>query len=445
MRNDFIQLAAFIEEMKATSSTNSKKEILKKYDSSFLRTILHYVYNPFKQFNVTSDNLRKNSNLSVNVYSDLFGMLDDLNERRITGHSAIAAVNGFINQYPEFTEILYDVIDRNIKTRATGTLINKVFPGTVPVFEVALAQKFRDHVKKVDFESRMWWASRKLDGLRCLAIFDLAGDVRFFSRAGKEFFTLSVLAKDLKTLGLRGKVLDGEICIMQENGLEDFQGILKQARKKDHTIENPMYHAFDFLELVEFEAGEGEITFVARQIMLNALVNPPIDPTVEAFTEIAHINKPKRVTVLPQIMIENQEHFDELVASAEAAGYEGIMIRKNVGYEGTRSSNLLKVKQMDDAEYVVVGYETDLMRVIEDGAEIEEVMLKNVHILERGDPVSVGSGFSIEQRRQFFKNPSEIVGKTICVQFFEKTQDQTGKRSLRFPVIKAIYDGERED
>ena len=164
MRSDLIKLATFIEEMKATSSTNSKKEILKKHDSFFLRRVLEYVYNPFKQFNVTSDNLRKNSNLSDNVYSDLFVMLDDLNERRITGHTAIAAVNGFINQYPEFTEILYDVIDRNIKTRATGSLINKVFPKTVPVFEVALAQKFRDHVKKVDFESRMWWASRKLDG-----------------------------------------------------------------------------------------------------------------------------------------------------------------------------------------------------------------------------------------------------------------------------------------
>jgi DNA ligase-1 len=444
MTNDLIQLANFIDEMKATSSTNSKKEILKRYGTPFMLKLFKYVYSPFKQYGVSSDNLKKNRTLSADVYSDLFTMLDDLNERRITGHTAITAVNGFIEKYSEFSDIIYDVIDRNIKTRATGSLINNVYPKTVPVFDVALAQKFRDHVKKVKFESRLWLASRKLDGLRCITIFDLDGGIRFFSRSGKEFFTLDVLKADLQKLNLKGKVFDGEICIMQDNGIEDFQGILKEARLKGHTIEHPMYQIFDFLELSEFEAGEGEVTLVARQIMLNALFLADLDENKMLLQEL-NLLPITHAKVLPQIVIENQEHFDELVADAELNGYEGIMVRKNVGYEGKRTHNLLKVKQMDDAEYLVVGYEVGMNRIIEDGVEIEEEMLKNVHILEQGDPVNVGSGFSLAQRRQFYKNPEEIVGKIITVQFFEKTQDQTGKHSLRFPVIKSIYDNERED
>jgi len=430
MKNDLLQLEAFINEMKSTSSTNAKKEILKKYESPFLLKLFTYVYTPFNQYYVTSDNLRKHPELNSNEYDDLFILLDDLSTRRITGHTAIAAVNGLIDKYSEFSEILYDVIDRNIKTRATGSLINKVFPKTVPSFEVALAQKFRDHIKKVVFETKLWWASRKLDGLRCLAIFDVAGDVRFFSRKGKEFFTLSVLAEDLKKLNLKNKVLDGEICIMKENGLEDFQGILKEARIKDHTIKNPMYQVFDFLELDEFINESGTTTFVARQIMLNALFG------------MYQLNNAK---VLEQIQVESQEHFDQLVKDAEEAGYEGIMLRKDVEYEGKRSANLLKVKQMEDAEYEVIGYEIGMMRIIENGEEIEEEMLKNVQILHKGDPVSVGSGFSLEQRRLFYKNPNEILGKTITVQYFEETQDQHGKNSLRFPVIKHIYEDDRED
>lgn len=444
MTNDLIQLANFIDEMKATSSTNSKKEILSRYGSPFMLKLFEYVYSPFKQYNVTSDNLKKNIHLTSDGYSDLFALLDDLDAHHITGHIAIGAVNGFIEKYSDFSEILYDVIDRNVKTRATASLINKVFPKTVPVFDVALAQKFRDHIKKVKFESGMWFASRKLDGLRCITIFDRLGDIRFFSRSGKEFFTLDVLKADLQLLNLKGKVFDGEICIMQENGLEDFQGILKEARTKGHTIANPMYQVFDFLELSEFEAGEGDVTLMARQIMLNALFMSDVDPDTATLQELNLLPKITHAKILPQIVVESQEHFDELVADAEKLGYEGIMIRKNVGYEGKRTQNLLKVKQMDDDEYEVVGYEVDVMRVIEDGVEIEEEMLKNVQILEQGDPVSVGSGFSIAQRRQFYKNPEEIVGMIITVNFFEKTKDQTGKNSLRFPVFKGIYGDTRD-
>ena len=121
-------VAQFIEEMKATSSTNDKKAILKKYDSPFLRKLFEYTYSPFKQYYVTSANLKKKSDLSMDNYADFFGMLDDLNERRVTGHQAIQCVNGFIENNKEFAEIIYDVLDRNLKTRATTTLINSVMP-----------------------------------------------------------------------------------------------------------------------------------------------------------------------------------------------------------------------------------------------------------------------------------------------------------------------------
>ena len=38
----------------------------------------------------------------------------------------------------------------------------------------------------------------------------------------------------------------------------------------------------------------------------------------------------------------------------------------------------------------------------------------------------------------------EIIGKTITVQFFEETVDKkTGLYSLRFPILKCVYEGER--
>ena len=40
-------------------------------------------------------------------------------------------------------------------------------------------------------------------------------------------------------------------------------------------------------------------------------------------------------------------------------GWEGFMLRKNVGYEGKRSKNLVKVKKFHDAEYEVLGWDVD--------------------------------------------------------------------------------------
>lgn len=429
MKDQLSRLRDFIEEMKATSSTNAKKEIIKKYDSEFLRRIFEYTYSPFKQYGVTSDNLKKRQDLKLDNYEDLFALLDDLNARRITGHSAIQCVNGFIEKNQEFSEIIYDVIDRNIKTRATATLINSVLPGTVPGFEVALAEKFEANEKKIDFENQSWFASRKLDGVRCLAIIDQAGEIRFFSRQGKEFHTLSKLESDLKQLGLRSVVLDGEVCIMKDDELEDFQGILKEIGKKDHIVDNPMYYVFDLITLDEFERAHGETPLSSRLMQLGIY-----------FTGM----KLKYTAPLVQLEVESREHFEELVADATNLGYEGIMLRKDAGYEGKRSKNLLKVKKMHDAEYVVIGVENGQHRVILEGREIEEEMLRAVFIEHKGNQVRVGSGFSLEQRRLYFQNPDQILGKTITVQYFEETQDQHGAHSLRFPVIKAVHGSVRE-
>lgn len=428
---DFKILRAFVDEMQATSSTNDKKEILKKYDSPELRNLFKYVYSPFKKYYVTSDNLKKRKDLvldpKIGAWPNLFAMLDDLDERLVTGNRAIEAVNGFISENSQYADLIYQIIDRNLKTRATDTLINSVMPGTVPTFDVALAEKFSTGEKKVDFESGDWWASRKLDGVRCICIIDAAGEIRFFSRGGNEFLTLAVLAEDIKKLGLKSKVLDGEICLMKEDGLEDFQGIIKEIGRKNHTIASPKYWVFDYLELSEFEAKEGDASFVVRQMLLNEIVRGL-----------------KFAEPLPQIQIISREQFDKLSKDAVEMGYEGIMIRKNTGYKGKRSKDILKVKIMHDDEFLVIDTANSINRVIINGIEVEEEMLSNVVIRYKDNTVDVGSGFSLEQRRHYYLHPEEIIGKIITVQYFEETVDQNGKHSLRFPVFKGIY-GEKRD
>jgi len=70
-------------------------------------------------------------------------------------------------------------------------------------------------------------------------------------------------------------------------------------------------------------------------------------------------------------------------------------------------------------------------------------MTSQIMIKHKGFEVGVGSGFSMEQRMEFHQDPSKIVGKTITVQYFEETHNQEGGISLRFPVLKHIYENGR--
>ena len=429
MRTDFQLIHDFVEASNATNSNTDKLEVLKTYTQyESVKKALYYTYNTFKQYGVTSANCKKNSDLMghSNTYGDFFLLLDDLSNRVCTGHTAIANVNRYVQENKQYEDLIFNIIDRNLKTRSTASMINKVLPGLIPTFDVALAKAFDEKTqKKVDWND-CWFVSRKLDGVRCLTVIDENGEPKFFSRQGKEFLTLDNLKTDIKALGLKNTVLDGEVCIVDDNGDENFASIIKEIKRKDHKIGNPFYWMFDMLTMEEFSSKKSKSVFGER------------------IANLQRISKESKFIGVLDQWIGSDKVFLEMMTESKAGGWEGLMLRKNETYKGKRSNEILKVKQMHDEEYVVVDLENDYHRVIVDGAEVEEEMLKNVIIEHKGNRVHVGSGFSHDQRRHYFANPNEILGKQITVQYFEESQSKSGEFSLRFPVIKAVYETARD-
>lgn len=429
MRNNFEYLQDFLIEMNDSSSGNYKIETIKKHSNSeFLQKIFYYTYNPYKKYGVTAKNCKKNSDLlgHANTYGDIFNLLDDLANRVCTGHNAIANVNRFILENRQYEDIIFNIIDGDLKMGASTSSINKVIPECIPTFKVALANPY--DVKRVNFESGDWYGSRKLDGVRCICRKE-NDIVTFFSRSGKEFLTLANLEKEILTIS-GNFILDGEVCMVDENGAEDFQGVMKQIRKKDHQIDNPKFFVFDQLTLEEFD-NKTSVRPLTQRIS-HGVATPTIlfDSDMLAF--------------LPQEQLTTEEQFTEMAKEAEEAGFEGIMVRKNVGYEGKRSNNLLKVKKFHDAEYTVLSTTNAIIRWTENGKQIERECLSNITIEHKGCIVSVGSGFTKEQRQMYYDNPQDIIGKTVTIQYFESTENQNGGYSLRFPVFKYLYENGRD-
>jgi len=431
MDKNLEKLQNFVDQMKNTSSLNEKKVIIGSIQNDkFIKKALNYALDPFKKYYLTSKNCRKNADLCMNsIYDEpcIFDLLDDLNNRTYTGHDAIAMVNGYISQNKQFEDLIFSIIDRNLEIRASESVINKVIPNLIPTFDVALANKFDP--KRVDWNDT-WLASRKLDGVRCLTKVDYQGNVKCYSRQGNEFETLDVVRDAVKKLGVVGVVFDGEICLMDEDGNEDFQGIMKQIKRKNHTITNPKYVMFDYLTLKEFDAKESETKLTLR---------------IARFAKhILHLENNSCLSVLDQHVVSGDGHFAKLKADAEKDGHEGVMLRKDVGYEGKRSQNLLKVKKFFDAEYKVERIDFEDHRVIREGKEVVIPMMAQAYINHKGHEVAVGSGWNQEQRIKYHANPKLIVGKTITVQYFEETKNQEGGLSLRFPTVKHVYENERQ-
>jgi len=437
LTNNFDYLQSFINEMNDSSSGNHKIATIKKYadnseeneDREFLQNIFYYTYNPYFKYNVTSKNCKKNSDLlgHPNTYGSIFTLLDDLRNRVCTGHTAIANVNRFILENKQYETLIYNIIDRDLKMGANTTSINKaVHPDLIPTFKVALANPY--NVKRVDFQSGDWYGSRKLDGVRCICRKEM-NTVTFYSRSGKEFLTLDNLANEISKIP-GDFILDGEICMVDKDGNEDFQGIMKQIRKKDHQIDNPKFFVFDYLTLEQFDNKTGTTPLTFRlELGYNSLPE--------------NINS-DMLEFLPQDQLTTEEQFTEMAKEAEEAGFEGIMVRKNVGYEGKRSHNLLKVKKFHDAEYTVLDAINGNIRWTENGKQIERECLSSITIEHKGCKVNVGSGFSKEQREMYYESPQDIIGKTVTIQYFEESKNQNGGYSLRFPVLKHVYANGRD-
>ena len=406
----------FIEKMRATSSSTDKVQIIKD-SSPFIHKVLEYTYNPFKQFYVTSKTCIKNSHLKQNHSFNLFEVLDKLMNREVTGHDAIKLVNGYDD------ESIYKVIDKDLGIRAGAKVINKAIPGLIPTFSVALAQEYKEECNWED----NWYASRKLDGVRCLAITDENGKCTLYSRMGKEFTTLDKVKDAIESTGIINTVFDGEICLVDENGNEDFQGVMKQLRRKDHQIENPAYIMFDMLNIKDFNNQNSEEILSDRLHTLRSFLDNNIDTNILRYTE--------------QAVITDGRHFDMWSQMAADGNWEGFMLRKDVGYEGKRSKNLVKVKKFYDAEYEVIDFDIDDHEVVRDGKSETIKMLSQVWIEHKGHKVKVGSGWSQEQRLQYMDG--SIVGKIITVQYFEETKNDKGGISLRFPTVKVVHGKER--
>lgn len=430
------EVVGILKNLKETSSTNGKKELLALYKTNKeVQEILHYALNPFKMFHFTSKNLLPHQGTRDSDWAQIKAVLDKLHNRGVTGNAALEYIHSALyGLRAEHQELFYKIIDKDLECGTGATLVNSVFPDLIPEFEVQLCNKW-DDLEKLPFTHT--FVSRKLDGVRVLAV-ESKGEFKFYSREGKEFTSLGKLKSALEDYFLthnhyEDMVLDGELCITDKDGKEDFIAAVSQIKRKDYVIENPKFLIFDMYTVRDFIEQKGKTTFFERLLHLQEFMEPS-----------------EYWNVLKQQELVSPTELQRWSEMGSKEGWEGLILRNGVApYEGKRTKNLLKVKKFYDHEFKIVGTQegtgqfTGMLGALIVEGEYDKKKIR----------AEVGSGFKQsdgkEERKEFWAKRDQLVGKIVTVQFFELSQDKSTKAakgdvwSLRFPTFKVLHGEKR--
>ncbi len=179
-----------------------------------------------------------------------------------------------------------------------------------------------------------WIVENKFDGYRLLSRVD-GKKVQLFTRNGHDWTSkLKTIAAAVAGLGLKSGWLDGEIVVLNANGVPDFnalQNSIDNAKTKD-----VVYFVFD----LPFHAGMDlrRVPLSVRRARLAALIGEG---------EGESLRFSQAFDVAPQ----------QMLAAACQLGMEGVIAKRaDAAYVSARTENWLKLKCGQRQEFVVIGF-----------------------------------------------------------------------------------------
>jgi len=434
--------ASWIHKLNESDSRLHKEDVIKQaYEMAILGnisgkrflTLANLTYNPYVNFYLRQVPEIDEATGRENPWLDFEKMLFRLMNREVTGNAARDEVESMSQRFDsdEWNNFCRNVIRKDLRCGVSDKTINKVVKKSeyeIPIFGCQLATNSEGR-PEMKGRKRL---EPKLDGVRVLmrVVHNDMGEVvtTCYSRNGKIFENFTLIEQQVQENFFKFVRATGDRSLMNGFWLDgevignSFQELMRQARRKENAkADDSVFNIFDIIPADDWERGYWNAQLHKRVAILEKL-RPVIDtmPNVE---------------LLPHIMVDldTGEGRDQLMRYAKDnvnAGFEGIMIKDiNSPYECKRNTFWMKWKPTITVDLTVVDLEEGTGRNvgrlgalvcegIDDGKEIS---------------VNVGSGFSDDDRDNFWSDRSLVVGRTVEILCDVITQNQDGTYSLRFP------------
>lgn len=283
-----------------------------------------------------------------------------------------------------------------------------------------LAKDFHDVATSV-LEKQWWYASRKIDGVRCL-MFVKDGEIHTSSRGGKNYDNstyhitcnpkLKKFMLDNPTL-----ILDGELYI-HGYSLQTLSG-LARLKKETDKCDELQYYIYDVVDTNKtFEERLKILDHIKDELQLDFEPNKTFE------------DGDLQIQMVPHVKVEGWVQIKKTHDSYVKEGFEGAVIRRPDKKYGVnkRTNDMVKVKEYQDGEFKIIGFSEGLrpedmvfVCVTEDGKEFE------------AKPIGPR-----ELKHEYLERMSEIVGKMATVKYFSFSDGGTPTQ----PVLKCIRDYE---
>ena len=424
----------FIQQLEIHNSRINKEDIIRAAHEEGVPEFfdgLRMALDPLVTFGVKQVPIRNSEmesmgqGLSWNVFLEL---AHKLQSRELTGHAARDAIEICMNVATDeqWNDWYRRILIKDLRCGVSEKTVNKVVPGTVPVFTCSLAHDSAKHEKKMVGKKQI---EIKLDGVRVLVVIhDVNGNkIEMYSRNGKQFHNFDHIIEEIREVVREYPVpyplvLDGEV--MSAN----FQDLMKQVHRKDNVEANDaVLHLFDTIPLGCFQNGSWDKPQSFRSLITKHWVEEHSDVLehVQALDwEDVDLNTQ-----------EGQTRFVELNKAAVEGGYEGVMIKDvDAPYECKRTHAWLKAKPFIEVTLEV--------KDVEEGTGRNEGRLGALVCSGVDDgkdiTVNVGSGFTDDDRTTFWDSRDALIKQLVEVRADAITQNQDGTYSLRFPRFKTF-------
>lgn len=416
-----------LEQLAVTSSRLDKEAILKaNQKNDDLKETIRLALDNMTQFYIRKiPSYQKGS--GDKSLSWAFESLKKLSTRQATGNAGIDHLTYILESVQgDNCLVIERIIAKDLRCGVSTATANKIWKNLIPEFPVMLASGFDGKL----LEAIKWpaIAQLKLDGMRA-AIIIKDKTVSVFSRNGKPI-ELGNHFDHLISLFPEDTVLDGELLVLTpEGGFMNRQtgnGILNKAVKgtiSQKEITQVHVVLFDMIPYKDFVRGVYKVPYTDRIRALSQFE--------QSHSEQG--NHAHKLSIVATRSVESLEKTKSFFDEVFADGEEGIILKDSASiWEGKRSKKQIKFKGELDCDLVCVGWEYGT------GKNLKR--LGNL-LLESNDgivKVSVGSGFSDEQRDEFRDN---VVGKIVAVRYNARIKDRSGQESLFLPRFLEV----RED
>lgn len=413
-------------ELQTVKGQKQKIAILKKYceDENFCK-FLYYALNPLITYNLSEKTLNsteeKYLGATVLPFNSIFECCDYLSRLRGMDLATTRQVRYFLyNNCEEDDRDLYiKLLSKTLRLGVTAKTVNKVIPNLIPEWEVQQAFPIDKYPLA---ENTEFWVSEKLNGVRATFY-----NGRFIARSGSEITGLDHIIKDISWTNAAGIVLDGELTLKDRTGLSDNEAFRKATGiiNSDSMYKTDIcYTFFDAIPLLDFDTASPKVQYEYRRTIIDE-VQKTIgrSDNVEAISCLYHGTDQSMIPRLLEKMVNEDK--------------EGLMINLNVPYKRCRHKGILKVKQFYSMDLPIIRCEEGTGRL---AGTLGALVLDY-----KGNEVKVGSGFTDDQRKEFWENRENLDGILCEVKYKEVSYEkESGAESLQFPVFICLRENKAE-